>query len=155
MEDVKNDTNIDGQDQGSLAKEYLSHWKRERADFENYKKQESKRIEEFVKFANEDLILEMMEILDSLEAARKSFPGKLEKEEDITWLDGFDSIVKQSQDLLKKYSVERIEVSGRDFDPERHEAVEVEPEGSTLQEIRAGYLLHGKVIRPARIKIVK
>lgn len=125
------------------SEEYLNNWKRERADFLNYKKDEARRIEEFAKYAHEDVILEVMEIVDDLELAAKEV-------KDI----GLESIVKKFQDLFKKYGVEKISVEGK-FDPAFHEAIETEPGGEKVQEVRSGYILRDKVIRPARVKIIK
>lgn len=123
--------------------EYLNNWKRERADFLNYKKEEARRVEEFVKFANEDLVLEMMELVDDLEIAAREVPGV-----------GLEHVVKKFSELFKKYGVERISVDGQ-FNPALHEAVETEKEGTKMVEVRAGYIMHDKVIRPARVKIIK
>ena len=125
------------------AQEYLDNWKRERADFINYKKDEAKRVEEFVKYANEDLILEVMELVDDIEIAAREVPGV-----------GLEHVIKKFKDLFKKYGVERIKVEG-EFDPALHEAIETAPGGGKLQEVRAGYMMRNKVIRPARVKIIK
>ena len=128
----------------SKEEEYLNNWKRERADFTNYKKEEARRVEEFVKYANEDLVLEMMELVDDLEIVAKEVPGV-----------GLENIAKRFSELFKKYGVERIEVEGKKFDPELHEAIETEKEGEKLKEVRAGYTMRGKVVRPARVKLTK
>jgi len=148
----------DKDDQGELEKcqlerdEYLNNWKRERADFLNYKKNEARRLEEFVKFANESVILEIIEGLDGLEKAAKEIDNE-----------GLWQVLKKFQDLLKKYDVERISTDGI-FDPLLHEAVTAETQNESenaekkdqkLEEIRAGYAMHGKIIRPARVKITK
>src|SRR3989338_2434514 len=125
------------------TEEYLNNWKRERADFLNYKKEEARRIEEFVKYANEDLVLELIELVDDLEIVAKEVPGV-----------GLEHVVKRFSELFKKYGVERISVDGQ-FNPALHEAIETEKEGIKMVEVRAGYTMHGKVIRPARVKIVK
>src|SRR3989338_2102642 len=144
------------------AEEYLNNWKRERADFINYKKDESRRMEEFARFANEDLVLEMMELVDDLEIVAKEVPGV-----------GLEHVSKKFSELFKKYGVERIKVEGQ-FNPALHEAVlgegsigwtksvadngisvETEKEGTKMVEVRAGYMMHDKVIRPARVKIIK
>lgn len=130
-------------DHQQKADEYLNNWKRERADFLNYKKDEARRVEEFVKFANEDLILETIDVLDDLELAAKEIKNV-----------GLESIIKKFNELFKKYGVERIGTSGA-FNPELHEAIETESGGAKMQEVRAGYTLHDKVIRPARVKIIK
>lgn len=128
------------------AEEYLNNWKRERADFLNYKKEETRRLEEFVRYANEDLVLELIDILDSLELALKHEPTELLKK-----------LSKDFEELLKKYGVEKIKTEGESFNPLLHEAVEAPkvPEALLLEEVRPGYTMHGKVIRPARVKLVK
>ena len=126
----------------NVAEEYLNNWKRERADFLNYKKDEAKRLGEFVKFANEAVILELIDTLDDLERASKEINDP-----------GLSQVMTKFRDLLKKYDVERINTEGA-FDPLLHEAVEG-AEGDKIEEVRAGYMMHGKVIRPARVKIIK
>lgn len=128
------------------AEEYLNGWKRAKADFLNYKKDEAKRLEKAIKFGNELLLLEMIEIADDLEAGAKHQPTN----------EGIARISKKLHDLMVKYGVEKIKVEGEKFNPAEHEAVEgSESEGNKLEEIRAGYALYGKVIRPARVKINK
>ena len=143
-EDKKQEEKTEEKNPQSREGEYLNNWKRERADFINYKKEESRRLAEFAKFANEDVILEVLEIVDDLEAAVKEMPNI-----------GLEQILKKFMDLFSKYGVERIKVTDEKFDPALHEAVETEPDGRRLVEIRAGYMMHSKVIRPARVKIVK
>ena len=127
----------------SKEEEYLNNWKRERADFLNYKKDESRRVEEFVRFANEDVILETMEIVDDLDLAVQEY-------KDI----GLEQIIKKFKDLFKKYGLEEIETKGK-FDPGLHEAIETETGGEKIIQVRAGYTMHGKVIRPAKVKVTK
>ena len=143
------------------AEEYLNSWKRERADFINYKKDEAKRMEEFLKFSTEGIILELIDVIDGIEVARNNLPESKELE---NWIQGFDSGWNKLGIFLKKFGVEKIEVRGQKFDPNLHEAVfsesgESVPEGvhleGNLEEVRPGYKMHGKVIRPARVRIVK
>ena len=135
------------------AEEYLNNWKRERADFVNYKKDESRRVEQIIKFANEGLIMELVEALDDLEVVRKNFPssggGNFK-----SWLNEMDKCTKKFLELLNKYGVKRIEIRNK-FDPMLHEAVEIEEGGLNVQEVRAGYTMNDRVIRPARVKIIK
>ncbi len=126
------------------AEEYLNNWKRERADFINYKKDEVKRIGEFIKFGNESLMLELLDIMDDFYLAAKQLRDN-----------GLDQVVKKFENLLGKYEVEKIKIDGEKFDPLKHEAVESEEGGEKLEEVRAGYTMHGRVIRPARVKIIK
>ena len=146
--------NPEGLDKCQLERdEYLNNWKRERADFLNYKKDEAKRMEKFTKFASEVVILEVIGIIDDLEKAHQNFVkqnlgGQAAQE-------GLNQVLKKFQDLLKKYDVERIEVKDEKFDPALHEAIESEDGGDKLEEVTAGDMINGKVIRPARVKIVK
>src|SRR3989344_8139825 len=100
----------DASDKVSKEEEYLNNWKKERADFINYKKDEARRIEEFATFANEDVVLEIMEVVDDLELAVQEY-------KDI----GLEQIIKKFKDLFKKYGLEEIETKGK-FDPGLHEA---------------------------------
>ncbi|KKT82178.1 MAG: nucleotide exchange factor GrpE [Candidatus Yanofskybacteria bacterium RIFCSPHIGHO2_02_FULL_44_12b] len=135
------------------AEEYLNNWKRERADFINYKKDEAKRIEEFLKFSTEGLIVQLIDAIDGIEVARNNLP---ESEELKGWINGFDGALDKVAKFLNKFGVERIGVDGEKFDPLLHEAVEVaDKDGDKIQEIRPGYTMHGKVIRPARVRIIK
>jgi molecular chaperone GrpE len=125
--------------------EYLNNWKRERADFINYKKDEMKRLEELVKFGNVALIMEILDLVDDLERAVKHDDNKK---------NGYSQILNKFADWLKKHGIEKIDASGK-FDPHFHEAMETEESGDNVEEIRPGYTLHGRVIRPARVKITK
>ena len=130
--------------------EYLNGWKRAKADLINYQKDEAKRFEEVIKFANAAMIKELISVLDSFNLALRD--GKEDK--------GIYMIQSQLEDALKKAGLEKIETSvGKKFDPNFHEAVaETEsekPSGEIVEEIERGYLLNGKVFRPARVKISK
>ena len=133
------------EEQKNQAEEYLNNWKRERADFINYRKDETKRMQEFIKFANEGLIMEMIDILDDLEIVVKHQSEK----------DGLKQILNKFMELLKKNGIEKIKVTDQNFDPLYHESVESEPDGDKIEEVRAGYTMNDKVVRPARVKIVK
>src|SRR3989338_7333388 len=123
MDEPKNENNNTEVDKLTKCEqekeEYLNNWKRERADFLNYKKEEAKRLEEFVRFANEDLLMETIETLDDLEKAAKEINN-----------DGLSQVLKKFQDLLGKYGAERIKVKGEKFDPSLHEAVTTEAQNT-------------------------
>src|SRR3989338_4098257 len=114
--------------------EYLNSWKRAQADLDNFKKDEKKRAEEFVKFSNETLILEVLDVVANLELAAKHIADE-----------GLKITINQFESLLSKYGVERITVVGQKFDPTIHEMVAPSDDGAgdTLVEIRAGYTMHG------------
>jgi len=137
--------------------EYLVGWKRERADFINYKKTEEERINKIVKFANENLILKILSVLDNIYIAEKELPQKLEKND---WVKGILKIKEQILDFLRKEGIEEIKCLGENFNPNFHEAVEsVQTKnyesGIIVEEIKKGYKLNGKVIRPAKVKVAK
>lgn len=134
--------------------EYLDGWQRARAELINYKKDEAKRFEEFRKIANELIVRDLINVLDSFDLALATLEkdGGAEK--------GLYLIRAQFEDILKNYGLERIIVSlGQPFDPSIYEAVaEVESEktsGSVIEEVERGYKLHGRIIRPARVKVAK
>lgn len=134
--------------------EYLEGWKRAKADFLNYKKDEEKRLTAIIKLGNEQMVRDLIAVLDSFDLAVVSLggDGKVEK--------GVYLIRAQLEDALKKYGLERLTVSvGQPFDPMVHEAVaSVEsdkPSGTVTDEVEKGYFLSGKLIRPARVKVAK
>jgi molecular chaperone GrpE len=136
--------------------EYLDGWKRAKADLINYKKDEIKRFENIVRFSNESLIRELINVLDSFDLALVA----LEEEKDSKKEKGLYLIRQQLEDILKKVGLERIVISvGQPFDPGLQEAVaELEsdkPSGIIMEEVERGYLLNGKLVRPARVKISK
>ncbi len=138
------------------AEEYLSGWKRAKADLINHQKDEAKRFEEVIKFANKDFIKNLIVVLDSFDLA---LSAEAKAKEDAT-SKGIQIIRSQLADALHKNGLEQIQVKiGDGFDPARHEALmEVEsesPPGTIVEEIEKGYALHGTVVRPARVKISK
>ena len=146
--------------EGELSKhqkerdEYLDGWKRAKAELLNYKKDEARRFEAVLKFANESLVKELLTVLDSFDFAIASF------EKDSKTQKGLFLIKSQLEDILKRNGLERIKVEiGQPFNPEFHEAIAKiesnQPANIIVEEIEAGYILNGKVIRPARIKIAK
>lgn len=134
--------------------EYLDGWKRAKADLINYKKEEAKRFESMLKFANEHIIKELLVVLDSFDLALAAMGGesKIEK--------GVYLIRAQLEDVLKRYGLERVSVSvGKEFDPSLHDAIVTseseQPSGTVLEEIEKGYMLGGKLIRAARVRVAK
>jgi molecular chaperone GrpE len=155
-EDKKQENNVMPEDKivqmQKERDEYLDGWKRAKADFINYKKDEAARLEQFVKFSNESLISELVIVLDSFDLSLAVL-GK-----DPEAVKGVTLIKNQMEDLLRKYGLEKINLKAGDaYDPGKAEAVgEMEsqgPPGTIAEVVGAGYALHGKVIRPARVKL--
>jgi len=138
-----------------LRDEYLAGWQRAKADLINYKKGEMERMGQIVRYASEELMCKILPILDNLERAEEGMP---EEKKDDEYFKGFLQIKNQVRDLLKNFGVEEIEALGKKFDPNFHEVVG-EAEGGESGEIKEvlqkGYTLQEKVIRPAKVKIVK
>lgn len=138
------------------AEEYLNGWKRAQADLINYKKDETKRFHEIIKFANEALIRDLLNVLDSFDLALTT----LEKTEAAEAKRGIYLIKNQLENILKDNGLEIIIVSvGERFNPAVQEAIAVvdsdKESGIVLEVISNGYLLNGKLIRPARVKVSK
>ena len=137
--------------------EYLNGWKRARADFVNYKKNESARLEKAKRTEKKKHILELIEVLDNFQLAEKNMDKDRVNE---NYLSGFMTIKKQLVNILKSNGVEEINSTGEEFDPNLHEAVAmVEKEGvdseKVIEEVRKGYLLDGELLRPAKVKVAK
>lgn len=134
--------------------EYLDGWKRAKADLINYKKEEAERLENFTKFSNEIIISDMISVLDSFELGLSVIA------ENDPARKGVIIIKSQLEDLLKKHGLKKIQVKrGDPLDTNLEEAVgeinAAEPLGTIAEEVSSGYKLHGRVIRPARVKISK
>ncbi len=137
--------------------EYLQGWQRARADFLNYKKEEMERIAGFMAYANEELILKILPILDNFEIVENKLPESLKNEENVK---GILQVKIQLQDFLKNQGLEEIKTVGEKFDPNLHETVgEVEikdkESGIIIEEIQKGYKINGRLLRPAKIKVSK
>lgn len=159
--------------------EYLDGWKRAKAELANYKKDEGKRFEAVVKFANESLLRELISVLDSFDLAlialeqtrtnaddtqtnAEKFPREsaLSQPGSAPWQKGLFMIRQQLEDILRQNGLERVIISvGQPFDPALEEAIATveseKPSGTVVEEIEKGYWLNGKLIRPARVKVAK
>lgn len=130
---------------------------RTRADFDNFRKRAQREKEDAIKFANGDLLEKLIPIIDSfdlgLSAARESG-------EHSQILVGMEMVSKQLQDFLKSQGVEIIDSVGQPFDHHLHEALGQEasdeiPEGHVVRQLRKGYKLRQRLIRPANVFVSK
>ncbi|MFH0827646.1 MAG: nucleotide exchange factor GrpE [Candidatus Omnitrophota bacterium] len=128
------------------------------ADFENTRKRWERDRNEFARFANENLICDILTIVDELE---RSVELSQEKHEDyVAFLKGVEMILAHLHDLLKKNGVRCIEAEGKCFDPNYQEALmQVEndelPENTVVDEMQKGYTMNDKVIRTAKVQVSK
>lgn len=126
------------------------------AEFENFRKRNERERFEFVKYANEGLLVEFLTILDNLELSVHA--AKTKHEDYEAFLKGMEMILAHVHGLLKKNGVKVIETKGKQFDPNMHEVLMQEEtdqakEGAVLDEFQKGYYLNDKVIRTAKVKV--
>ena len=127
------------------------------AEFENQRKRLQKEKEEFVKYANEKLIIEFIDIMESLERGLENTKGSNNKDK---FIHGMELIYKQLKNVLEKNGLAPIKALGEKFDPYRHEAMMQTPsddnkEGTILEEFARGYMLNNKVIRYSKVRVSK
>jgi len=143
--------------------EYLDGWKRAKADFLNYKKEENERLQAVAEYARRELLRKILRILDNLARAEREIA---EEQKDDKFVKGFLQIVSQWREFLKSEGIEEIETVGTPFNPELHEAVEEvagdpatgseqRESGMVAEEVEKGYMVQGRLLRPAKVKVVK
>jgi len=126
------------------------------AEFDNYRKRIERERREWTEFAGADILTDMLPIVDDLERALQApTTGDVE-----AYRRGVELIHKQMTDLLRKRGVKTIEAVGTQFDPRVHEAVMQEvsadhKEGEVMAELRRGYTLGDRLLRPAVVKVAK
>jgi molecular chaperone GrpE len=138
------------------SEEYLNRLKYAQADIENLKKRCDRQIEEVKKYCNEQLVVELLEVVDELEMAVKSGRSSNSAQ---TVIQGVEMTLKKLKKVLEGEGVSPIECLGKPFDPSKHSAVEKtekeNADGCTIiEEVRKGYTMREKVIRPSIVKVV-
>ena len=124
------------------------------AEFDNARKRMEREKMEFAKYANEEILVDLLGLFDNLE--RSLHYAQEHKMENLT--KGLEMVIKEAKEILRKYGVEPIEAEGKVFDPHRHEILMQEDndeleEGTVLQELQKGYMMGEKVIRTAKVKV--
>ena len=121
-------------------------------------KQSAEEKSAFIKYANEQLILEMIPVYDNLKTAI-NFSDESVKSNG--WAEGIKYVIKQFKEVLENNGVKEIETVGKKFDPKKMEAIESEEmkdkkkDDVVAREVKAGYELNGKIINPARVVVYK
>lgn len=128
------------------------------AEFENARKRMDRDKQEFVKYANEGLVTEFLEILDNLERSVQSAQTKHEDYE--AFLKGIEMVMAHIHEMLKRNGVTPVEAQGKVFDPHCHEVLMQEEtdevdDGVIMQEFQKGYRLGERVVRTAKVKVAK
>lgn len=137
--------------------EYLSGWQRAKADLINARKRDEDDKAEFVKYANEDLIGEILSVLDSFDMA---FANKESWEKvDASWRTGVEYIYSQLLSALERFHLTVINPVGQKFDPNHHVSIESVPvadksqDGMIVRVVQKGYSLNDKVIRAPKVEV--
>jgi molecular chaperone GrpE len=131
------------------------------AEFDNYRKRVERERREWSEAAAADVIRELLPALDDFERALSTpLDAGAGPEALARYRDGVDLIRRQLMDVLRRYGVEPFDTVGRDFDPEWHEAVTTEPadgyrDGEVTLELRRGYRIGQRLLRPAMVKVAK
>lgn len=133
--------------------------KRTQANFENYRKQVEKRVEDIKQGAARDVMLGLLPIVDHLELALKHQQelSGVKADDPQGFVHGIELIYAQLQGLLEQHGVKAMESVGKKFDPYLHEPLmkvpSELPEGIIIEEFQRGYMLQGQVIRHAKVKV--
>jgi molecular chaperone GrpE len=139
------------EENSTLKDQYL----RKQADFENFRKRMHREKEEATKYANANLLLDMVSIIDDFERAIKAGEGTQDIE---SFRKGIELIEKQLVGMLeRKWGLRRFDSEGEPFDPEKHEAIATEEKDTDVSEVtedyQKGYFLHDRVLRHAKVRV--
>ena len=131
--------------------------KRVEADFVNEAKRIRRQAESDRKYAIEQVVVDLLPVIDALHGARD---GLGDDDASGPMREGLALVEQQLQAVFQRYGVSAIEAHGKPFDPARHQAMmmveraDVEP-GAVCEVMRAGYELHGRVVRPAEVLVAR
>lgn len=153
--DLSENHKAEVEDLKKIVQEYKESLQRLQADFENSRKRLEKEKQEFLELAGLKVIEDFLPLIDSLYSAIQSAEKSRNEEMKI----GLEKILGQAKVILARNGVEEISAKGK-FDMRFHdcmltESVEGKEDDEILEELQKGYLMHGKVIRPAKVKVNK
>jgi molecular chaperone GrpE len=143
-------------DAQARAEEYLAGLQRERAEFANYRRRTSEEREAMLGLAGEDLIRKVLTLADDFDRAIEARPESVAAD---AWFEGIVAIDRKLRALLESEGVSPVDASpGTPFDPREHEAIANVPgtgraEGQIVDEIRRGYRLRDRIVRPALVAV--
>lgn len=137
------------------AHEYLDSWRRTAADLANYRKRVEREREEVARFSTAMLLTRLLPVLDDFERAMATLAPELSQ---LSWIGGVALIERKLSLILEEQGLKPIPAAGQPFDPAKHEALMREettafPDGQVIAELQKGYELHGRVLRPALVKV--
>jgi molecular chaperone GrpE len=136
------------------AKEYLDHLRRLQAEFDNYRKRVQRELQEARELGAAPVLMRLLEVLDDFDLA---LMAAAEKPDLDRFLHGVELVYSKFTDALKAEGLERMDVQGKPFDPEQHEALMQTGDGEgdprVADVLRPGYTLKGRVLRPAGVRV--
>ena len=138
--------------------DYKDKYVRLFAEFDNFRKRMERERQEFVKYANSEVLSQFLSVLDDLERSVEA--AKTKHEDYDAFLKGIEMVMAHVYEMLKKNHVRPIEAKGKMFDPNLHEVLMQEEtdkaeEGTVVEEFQKGYTLDGRVIRTSKVKVAK
>jgi len=146
-------------ERAAKAEEHWDRLLRTTADFENFKKRAGREKQEAIKYANESLLQKLVPVLDNFDMALSAAQvGQSEAAQSLQT--GINMIYQQLRNTLLEAGLEEIDAEGKIFDPNLHEAVSQRetaevPEGQVVQQMRKGYKLRDRLLRPASVVVSK
>jgi molecular chaperone GrpE len=145
-------------EQASKAAQHYEQLVRTTADFENFKKRAARERQDAIKYANESLLERLMPVLDNFEMALAAANAPATSLQSIQA--GVNMIQQQLRTAMAEAGLEEIEATGKVFDPNLHEALSQQessevPEGHVMQQVRKGYKLRDRLLRPASVIVAK
>ena len=146
-------------DSAGKATEHWQRLLRTTADFDNFKKRAAREKQDAIRYANEELLEKLVPVLDNFDAALTA--AKTSSTDAAQSLQtGVAMIYQQLKKVLTESGLEEVDASGQKFDPNLHEAVSQQesadvPEGDVLQQLRKGYKLRNRLLRPATVVVAK
>ncbi len=146
------------EEQTEKAEDHLERLMRLQAEFENYRKRVEREKQEYIKYASESIVSELIDVAENLERAVEASGNNGKNGDQDSLVHGVEMTLKQLKDILSKEGLSAIESVGKRFDPNYHEAVgrvdtdEAEKD-TVVREIGKGYTLNSKVIRPAKVQV--
>jgi molecular chaperone GrpE len=152
-------TEIDGEDPTAGLQADLDRFRdlalRSQADFENFKKRAAREKEDAIKYANSSLLERLISIVDNFELGLTA--ARTEGEQSPIY-SGMSMVLKQLKDFLAENGLQPIDAEGQKFDPNLHEAIAHEPsdqvpEGNVVRQLRRGYKLKDRLLRPSTVVV--
>ncbi len=142
------------EENSELKNQYL----RKHADFENYRKRMAREKADSVKYGNQELLKDLIEVIDNFDRAIKS---SADSQDFNSFKEGISMIEQQFTGMLEsKWGLTKMNCTGSEYDPNSHEALMMEESAdievpTVLEDFQAGYTLHDRVLRPAKVKVGK